>query len=332
MAVPVTTVTAISVGAAAGFHVLPHTGSPSQEAADRLMPKAAVPGGGSQARHRAQTVSRAEERVTLSASPSHAPSVRLRPAPSPPAVAGHRYLTAPLNVWTGPSEASRFVHVLPTGSRVAVTGRRRAGFAEIVEDRQARWVHAAYLSLTKPAPPEPTASDPSPPPPQRTRQPRPPAAGSSTAAGPAGESGTPTRSSTATPSPTASASKSTGFSDAPCPDGSAVENGLVPTAVGVYRAVCAQFPAVTTYGGYRDDGSEHSDGTSVDIMVYSDSSLGDRIASWLRANARTLHVREVIWSQHIWTVERSSEGWRLMEDRGSTTANHYDHVHVRVYS
>jgi hypothetical protein len=25
---------------------------------------------------------------------------------------------------------------------------------------------------------------------------------------------------------------------------------------------------------------------------------------------------------------RASEGWRYMEDRGSTTANHYDHVHV----
>jgi hypothetical protein len=39
----------------------------------------------------------------------------------------------------------------------------------------------------------------------------------------------------------------------------------------------------------------------------------------------------VIWSQQIWTVDRGSEGWRYMEDRGSTTANHYDHVHVTVY-
>jgi len=27
----------------------------------------------------------------------------------------------------------------------------------------------------------------------------------------------------------------------------------------------------------------------------------------------------------------AEEGWRLMPDRGSTTANHYDHVHVSVY-
>ena len=32
--------------------------------------------------------------------------------------------------------------------------------------------------------------------------------------------------------------------------------------------------------------------------------------------------------QHIWSVERAGEGWRGMSDRGSTTANHYDHVHV----
>jgi hypothetical protein len=44
-----------------------------------------------------------------------------------------------------------------------------------------------------------------------------------------------------------------------------------------------------------------------------------------------LGVSEVIWSQRIWTVERSSDGWRWMEDRGSDTANHYDHVHVTVY-
>ena len=33
----------------------------------------------------------------------------------------------------------------------------------------------------------------------------------------------------------------------------------------------------------------------------------------------------------IWSVERGGEGWRGMSDRGSTTANHYDHVHVTTY-
>ena len=60
-------------------------------------------------------------------------------------------------------------------------------------------------------------------------------------------------------------------------------------------------------------------------------SLGDAIANYVRAHASSFGVSEVIWEQHIWSVQRSSEGWRLMEDRGSTTANHYDHVHVSVY-
>ena len=42
------------------------------------------------------------------------------------------------------------------------------------------------------------------------------------------------------------------------------------------------------------------------------------------------NLYDVIWAQHIWTPVRSSEGWRSMPDRGSPTANHYDHVHISV--
>ena len=61
------------------------------------------------------------------------------------------------------------------------------------------------------------------------------------------------------------------------------------------------------------------------------STLGSQIAAYVRANYKALGVSEVIWAQKIWTVQRSSEGWRPMSDRGSPTANHYDHVHVTVY-
>lgn len=122
-----------------------------------------------------------------------------------------------------------------------------------------------------------------------------------------------------------------GITDAPCPSGSDVESGLMPDAILVHRTVCAEFPEVTTYGGLRpgDDG-EHGTGQALDIMIPS-STVGDEIADFVRAHASELGVSEVLWSQHIWTVERSSEGWRPMEDRGSDTANHYDHVHVTVY-
>jgi hypothetical protein len=121
-----------------------------------------------------------------------------------------------------------------------------------------------------------------------------------------------------------------GISTAPCADGSGTESGLTSNAVMMFRAICAAFPALTTYGGYDGHG-EHADGRAVDFMTYSDSALGNAIAEWARANAGALNIRSIIWAQKIWTPERASEGWRYMEDRGSTTANHYDHPHIAVY-
>lgn len=119
-----------------------------------------------------------------------------------------------------------------------------------------------------------------------------------------------------------------GLSNAPCPD-SSTESGLTSNAVLVYRAVCHAFPQITTYGGYDAHG-EHASGRAIDIMN-SDVGLGNAIAAFLRAHASELHLYDVIWRQQIWTPVRASEGWRYMPSRGSTTANHYDHVHVSVY-
>ena len=125
-------------------------------------------------------------------------------------------------------------------------------------------------------------------------------------------------------------SGSAGISNAPCSKSSGIESGLVANGVKVYRAICAAFPEVTSFGGRRGSNDFHGSGQAVDNMI-SDSSAGWRLANWLRANASKLGVSEVIYSQKIWTVQRSGEGWRGMSDRGSSTANHYDHVHVSVY-
>ncbi len=127
------------------------------------------------------------------------------------------------------------------------------------------------------------------------------------------------------------ASTAGAISQAACKSGSSVEDGLTEDAIRVHRAICAKFPDITSYGGLRsgDSGSEHSSGHALDIMV--SGSEGQEVADWLHANYKKLGVSQLIWQQHIWTVQRSSEGWRAMEDRGSTTANHYDHVHVSVY-
>ncbi|WP_238154930.1 SH3 domain-containing protein [Kribbella soli] len=121
------------------------------------------------------------------------------------------------------------------------------------------------------------------------------------------------------------------ISQAACESGSAVEDGLTQDAIRVHRAICAKFPDISSYGGLRsgDSGSEHSSGRALDIMV--SGSEGQEVADWLKANYKKLGVSQLIWQQHIWTVQRSSEGWRAMEDRGGATANHYDHVHVSVY-
>jgi hypothetical protein len=210
-----------------------------------------------------------------------------------PKVHGHKHLTAPLNLWPTPEQKGRPLTVLPSGSAVAVTGAHRAGLAQIVRNGRVRWVNADYLVDHLPRPV--AAQDPDP-----------------AATGSSESSGGPL------------------LSRAPCPSGSGMESGIVPAAVALHRAVCAHFPQVHEYGGYRSDG-EHADGHAIDIMVYSDSGTGQAVADWVRAHAAALHVDDVIWAQHIWTTQRASEGWRLMPDRGSTTANHYDHVHVRVF-
>jgi hypothetical protein len=120
--------------------------------------------------------------------------------------------------------------------------------------------------------------------------------------------------------------KPAGPSSAPCASGSGVESGLRANTVAVHRAVCNAFPSVTSYGGVRGGSSNHGSGRALDIMVTG--STGDAIANYVRANAAALGVTEVIWEQKIWTTQRAGEGWRWMSDRGSATANHYDHVHV----
>jgi len=113
-----------------------------------------------------------------------------------------------------------------------------------------------------------------------------------------------------------------------CTNGTSVPAGVSPNIVKVHDAVCAAFPEITTYGTFRGDG-EHSQGLAVDIMVSGDR--GWEVAEFVREHYSELGVSYLIYSQQIWSVERAGEGWRAMEDRGSITANHYDHVHVTTY-
>ena len=121
---------------------------------------------------------------------------------------------------------------------------------------------------------------------------------------------------------------SMGLVDRPCTGVTGSEDGLTDSAVRVFRAVCNNFPDVVSYGGYAARG-EHSDGKAIDIMV-PDTGTGDRLRDFLFAHQAELDLFDIIWNRTIWTIQRSGEGFRGMEDRGSPTANHEDHVHVKV--
>lgn len=112
-----------------------------------------------------------------------------------------------------------------------------------------------------------------------------------------------------------------------CANGSSIDAGRA-SLYEIHDAVCANWPEITSYGTWRSDG-EHGQGRAIDIMVSGDT--GWAVAEFLRANYAALGIEYIIYSQQMWSVERSGEGWRGMSDRGSVTANHYDHVHVTVY-
>ncbi|RKT78962.1 hypothetical protein DFJ68_2416 [Terracoccus luteus] len=149
-----------------------------------------------------------------------------------------------------------------------------------------------------------------------------------------------TRSSTSgsadTAATTASASPATSVTSTATTAGtSGGLSGLSGNAEGIRRLVLERWPALTSFSGYRAGAGDHGTGHAVDVMIpswttASGRAQGQAVADYVRAHASELGVTYVIWRQHIWSVARADEGWRLMEDRGSATQNHDDHVHVSV--
>ncbi|GGV28145.1 hypothetical protein GCM10010182_58870 [Actinomadura cremea] len=95
------------------------------------------------------------------------------------------------------------------------------------------------------------------------------------------------------------------------------------------------FPAI---GCMRPgDPQDHGQGNACDFMEStggqtpsaSATAHGDKVAQYVIDNADRLGIKYVIWKQRIYDM-RGSGGWSQMEDRGSVTQNHYDHVHVSV--
>ena len=252
-----------------------------------------------------------------SAPSSAAPAPAPAPAPSTPAKpkvdytalgkeAGTRYATAPVNVRVGPGTGHDVRTSVAEGKAFTITDREIDGWRQVIVSKKSGWVKGSYLTET--APPKPT------PKPTPTPAPKPAAKAAAT---------------TNKSAETTEKAESTGFSTASCAKASGIESGLTSRTKGVLRAVCAEFPRVSSYGGRRaGGGSFHGSGRAIDVMVSGE--YGWQIAKWARANAGSLGITEVIYEQKIWTSQRSGDGWRSMSDRGSASANHYDHVHISV--
>ena len=113
----------------------------------------------------------------------------------------------------------------------------------------------------------------------------------------------------------------------------------------VLAQVRAHFPATAwSCWSPRVGPSEHPLGRACDgtfgnsigtAATGSALDLGWKATNWLKANAQTLGVEYLIWQGRIWSVARSSEGWRPydgggMHDPGGVTGGHYDHLHFTV--
>ncbi|MDP7707183.1 hypothetical protein [Mycobacterium sp. TY815] len=115
------------------------------------------------------------------------------------------------------------------------------------------------------------------------------------------------------------------------PPGVASEKGLQRDTILAARAVAAAFPEIRTIGGVRPDSLKwHPNGQAIDVMIPDPTSphgkaLGDAVMRFAMAHRQQFNINHVIWQQTIHNPDGSSS---LMENRGSPTQNHMDHVHI----
>jgi hypothetical protein len=124
------------------------------------------------------------------------------------------------------------------------------------------------------------------------------------------------------------------------PQSPVVGDNITPRMREVRDEVDRRFGPFSAIGCYRpgNDG-EHPLGRACDFMLSTGGvmpaaasiQLGYDIAAWAQANASRLGIMYIIYRQRIWDVRMASSGWVPMENRGSITANHYDHVHISVF-
>ena len=115
------------------------------------------------------------------------------------------------------------------------------------------------------------------------------------------------------------------------PPGVGSEKGLQKDTILAERAVSAAFPEIRDIGGWRPDALKwHPNGQAIDVMIPDPSSphgkaLGDAVLRFALQHKDAFSLNHVIWRQTLYNPDGSSQ---LMENRGSPTQNHMDHVHI----
>ena len=104
-------------------------------------------------------------------------------------------------------------------------------------------------------------------------------------------------------------------------------NGMDQPSTAAYRDYIINTYGLTV-GSYRPgDPGDHGKGLAIDVMVPVSSELGDQIAQEAINNMGSANISYVIWKQRIYGPWTNGQ-WQPMEDRGSITQNHFDHVHI----
>lgn len=107
---------------------------------------------------------------------------------------------------------------------------------------------------------------------------------------------------------------------------------LQPQAEAFRQEIAAKF-GITNIGGYREgDPEDHGKGLAVDVMVPTNSELGNQVAQYAIDNMDRAGISYIIWKQQFYMPVNNIYGpantWNQMPDRGGDTANHNDHVHI----
>lgn len=85
--------------------------------------------------------------------------------------------------------------------------------------------------------------------------------------------------------------------------------GLTPNAAALAEYIRATYPGVQSIGGVRSDPlPDHPSGRAIDIMVGTNTALGDTIHADIQAQAGRFGVQYTLWQ----------------------VSAHYDHIHITV--